>query len=353
MKFNDVDGRLLARYLADECTAEETQKVEQGVAKDVENAQKLKQFKRIWDISEEDHSSMHGVFDTGEQWQQLQSRLEKEGELNRESKRDSFAAKYRSASVHSMTQKLIRVAAIFLIAGLIGVFAYQNWYEPKPEVSETVLREVSTANAQRVNLRLADGTEVMLNADSDIKFPNQFDEDIREVYLMGEAYFDVATNSKRPFVIHSRGAVVRVLGTAFTVRSYEEDRQVQIVVEEGKVSVEDSSAESANKALLTANEMGSYSLNSNEITTSKVDDIQLYLSWKKGYLKFRDKPMKEVALALERRYGVEVSFQSSEIRDKQLTAFLKSRSIKNVLNVIAMSLDVEYELTENRVIFTQ
>ncbi|WP_138432139.1 FecR family protein [Fodinibius saliphilus] len=350
MKFDDIDNRFLARYMAGDCTPDEEHKVKNWISADVKNKEKVEQFKRIWDSSEKDQSAVYGMFGTDEQWKKLQKRLKKEGELP-SNKQHSYAKKYRSSSIHSMTQKVVRIAAIFLLAALIGVFAYQNWYSPEPKVTETVLREVSTANAQRVNLTLGDGTKVMLNAGSSMRFPEKFETDIREVYLKGEAYFKVKSNSERPFIIHSRGTKIRVLGTAFTVRSYEEDKNVRVVVEEGRVSFTKTDSMDTAKRLLTAQEMGAYELGSDRIRMTKVEDMQLYLSWKKGYLKFNEEPMAHVAKSLERRYGIEVSFENSEIKNKELTAYLKSRSIKNVLNVIAMSLDIEYELAENRVTF--
>ncbi len=356
MENEEFNYQILARYMDGDCTEQERREIEQWASANPENSEKLEEFQRIWDISEQKQNMLDQFFDTDEQWDELQQRLKKEGEIPAQQS-SSVGSRRRSASIHSMTHKIVRVAAIFLIAGLLAVFAYQNWYQPEPEQKEPALREVSTANAQRVNLTLADGSSVMLNAGSTMKFPNQFSDDVREVFLKGEAYFNVERNAQKPFLIHSRGAVIRVLGTSFTVRSYPENEQVRVVVQEGKVSFEaankDQSADSITRTMLTANEMGRYLIGSNEIETSEVDDMQLYLSWRKGYLKFREEPMQNVAAELERRYGVEVKFDDASISQRSLTAFLKSRSIKNVLDVISMSLDIEYQLKENTVGFYQ
>lgn len=352
MENEELDYQLLARYMAGECTSHERRQLEDWASASQKNEAKLKQFRKIWNISEQKEGALGHFFDANEPWDQLQNRLDREREQV-SAKQSTVSSKYRSASIHSMSNKVVRVAAIFLIAGLVGVFAYQNWYQSESKAQKPVLREVSTANAQRVNLTLSDGTEVMLNADTRMKFPNRFENNVREVFLKGEAYFDVASNPEKPFVIHSRGSVIRVLGTSFTVSSYQEDQRVRVVVKEGKVSLSGGSADSTSQVTLTANEMGRFMLGSQKIETRKVRDMQLYFSWREGYLKFREESMSHVAKDLERRYGIEVSFQDSGISDKKLTAFLKSRSIRNVLDVIAMSLDLEYQLKNNKVSFYQ
>lgn len=344
MKFEHFDYQLLARYMDGECTSQGRKKIEEWTRADSENQEKLQQFQRIWNTSAQNRDILQNLFDADEQWDELLMRLGDE-----KVRHDST---FQSSSIHSMTQKVVRIAAIFLVAGLIGVLAYQNWYQPKPEVQEPVLREISTANAQRANLTLADGTEVMLNAGSTVKFPDQFEADIREVFLEGEAYFEVVRNTDKPFVVHSRGAVIKVLGTSFSVRSYPEDGQVRVVVQEGRVLLEPEDAtESTQRTFVFAEQLGRYDLDEKKMETAQIDDMQLYLSWREGYLKFREAPVSRVARELERRYGVEVTFSDDEIKGKSLTAFLKSRSIKNVLDVIAMSLNVEYRLDENNVNF--
>lgn len=351
MKIDKFDYQLLARYLVGDCTIREREEIEDWASAHPENREKLQQFKRVWEISEQSRNVMRGLFNAEEQWDELQARLEKEGDGHQVKKDSSYDSKFRSASIHSTTHKILRVAAIFLIAGLVGFLSYQNWYQPEPKAEKPVLKEVRTANAQRANLTLGDGTKVMLNAGSVVKFPDKFEEDIREVFLEGEAYFDVLSNPEKPFVVHSRGSSVRVLGTSFSVRSYSEDKQVRVVVKEGRVLFEAADTPSTRKTYLTANELGRYQLTNNSIETVKVGDMELYLSWREGYLKFREEPMQSVANALERRYGIEVTFKDSEIKQKTLTAFLKSRSIRNVLDVIAMSLNVEYQMSEDKVSF--
>src|SRR5699024_2921102 len=108
-------------------------------------------------------------------------------------KRDKMRSARRS--VHSTASLLMRFAAIFLITGLAGLFTYQEFYQPGPEVNEPAVRKISTDKGQRVNLTLADGTTVVLNAESKITLPVHFEQDLREVFLEGQAYFNVKPNA--------------------------------------------------------------------------------------------------------------------------------------------------------------
>jgi len=145
--------------------------------------------------------------------------------------------------------------------------------------------------------------------------------------------------------------VTEVLGTSFTVRSYPEDNSVRVVVEEGSVSFGSESGSTSDKVVVTGNEMASYDLTEQKLLTRQVDDMALYMGWTEGYFKFREKAMEDVAKELERRYDIQVQFEDNEIRDMKLTANLKSRSMSNVLEVIAMSLEIEYRIEQEDIVY--
>lgn len=349
MNSEELNYQLLASYMAGECTSEE-EKIIAEWAQDSQNRKKLEKFKRIWNAAEHKKKGA-GEVNLSREWNRLQGRIStRDGKVA--TKMNRKGKSFRSSSIHSFGHFAMRIAAIFLVTGLIGVFVYQNWEEPKPEqAKETVLRTISTDNAQRANFTLGDGSSVHLNAGSTVEVPDKFESDRREVYLEGEAYFDVESNPDKPFVIHSRESTIEVLGTSFSIRSYDEDGHVRVVVEEGTVSLKAKDENQNEEATLSANELGLYNLENSSIEKSEIKDMQLYMSWRDGYLKFQDEPMKNVAKDFERRYGVEVLFDDPDLQELSLTAYLKSRSLKNVLDVIAKSLDITYELNDDEVTF--
>ncbi|NIT58561.1 MAG: DUF4974 domain-containing protein [Aliifodinibius sp.] len=352
MELNGKEYQLIANYLAGECTDEEQRKVEQWIDQSQENKRQFQELKRIWQLSGDAVKSRDKEWSIEQEWNRLDSQISKEKVSSRSENSDQKRYwSFRSSSIHSGTQKFIRIAAVFLVAALLGVLSYQGWYQPEQEGQEPVLRQISTENGQRANLTLADGTEVMLNADSELKLPTKFASDVREVHLDGEAYFNVSENKDKPFLVHSNGSLVRVLGTAFSVRAYPEDQKVQVVVEEGRVSFGKKKEREEGKAILDRNELGTFDLATHTVATRTVEDIELYMSWRNGYLKFEKTQLEDVGTALERRYDVEVFFEDPSLKKLLLTAYLKSRSLRNVLDVITTSLEIEYQLDDNKVTF--
>lgn len=348
----ELNYRLLARYLADECTDREKERLEGWIQKNPDNKRKLKEFERIWSASEKGKKMIKQWFDAEQDWEALKRQIHRQKESQAMPVENSASRLYPlTSAAHSRVQQLMRFAAIFIIAALTGIISYQNWYPDETIQKDPVLREIMTENGQRINLTLSDGSYIQLNAASKIKLPATFQPDIREVFVQGEAYFDIAKDPSKPFVIHSSGAVIRVLGTSLSVRAYPEDEEVRVVVKEGRVSLESADKVTSQKAILTEGQLGRYNLKSKEIESEKLDDPGLYLSWLEGHLKFNKASMNEVAVELERRYDITVTFEDRDIKDLKLTAYLKSRSIRNVLDVVTKSLDINYSLEENRVRF--
>lgn len=343
----ELDIKLLARFLAGECDDKEKRLVQDWESKSLTNKEKMKEFEKIWEASKRS-DSLDSSFDTNLEWVVLQNRIENDT-LNFNSKhvnRSSWLSLY-----NPLLPALTRVAALFLITALVGMFFFDRFYVPPSETNEPVLNEISMEKGHRGGVTLSDGTKVYINSDSKIIIPNVFKSDVREVYLEGEAYFDVAKNPNKPFLIKTNGAVIEVLGTSFAVRNYPNDGIIQTVVEEGTVSFRTDKKKDNNSVILTAGNIGRLNLSNNQIKTEHVEDIGFYLSWKDGYLKFKDESMKEVAKQLERKYDIEVVFDSKEIAEMNLTAELRSRSLARVLETISMSLKIDYTLVKDRVSF--
>lgn len=306
----------------------------------------MKEFEKIWNASPE-YSNYNENFDVELDWAVLENRIEEESADLKKIHHLRF-----NRHTNSKLYLFAKVAAIFLVASLIGIYANQHLVTEIPEVAP-VLKEIAMEKGQRGSVTLSDGTKVSLNSDSKISIPNIFKDDIREVYLEGEAYFDVAKNPDRPFIIYTRGTIVEVLGTAFSIRSFPEDDIVRTIVEEGIVSFRGEDENIDNGVLLTAGKLGAFDLNEKSIETKEVEKLDLYLGWKNGYLNFQNTRMDKVKLELERKYDIEVKFTSSDIDELKLTAELKSRMLKNVLETISMSLDLKYEIKEEVVHFSK
>ena len=351
MNQKKIEPSLLVHYLAGESSAEESRKVERWINATSQNRREYENIKEIWECSASQPDFGEKFFDADGDWQQLKDELRLD-KTQGTSTSSSSSIDY-DVSRNRFWPSVFRAAAVVLIAALIGIVAYQNWTLFDEEPVEPALREISTALAQRVNLTLSDGTRVLLNAGSTLRLPETFEANKREVYLQGQAFFNVEKNPDRPFIIHSGDVETRVLGTSFSLRAYPGEQEITVAVKEGRVSFKAADTTTGQQVILSPDELGRFDLSASRIESQPVDDMALYLGWVDGYLKFKETPLEDVAVELERRYGVQIRFKDEGLKSLSLTALLKSRSIKNVLDVISTSLNIRYQLHENEVVLSK
>ena len=156
-------------------------------------------------------------------------------------------------------------------------------------------------------LKLSDGTQVWLNAESELYYPVVFGETERKVMLKGEAYFQVTSDSLHPFVVETGGQKLTVLGTSFGIRSYQEEKRILTTLETGKVEIE---AE-GRQVILKPGEQSRYEPGSLSVKTV---NTALYTAWHKGKFIFSDQPLEEILNTLARWYNIEVEYRTEEIK---------------------------------------
>lgn len=344
MPLESINFSLLATYLNGSCTDEERNQVDEWLREDPRNRRIMDDVARLWGLASEP-ARMPDLPETSQDWSILRHRMEESDDMETRVR----GRMHKRFGLHSFPAVMMRYAAIFVLALLLGGTFVRGYQDTAVVVDEPALREVSMARGQRGNLTLSDGTNVVLNAESRITFPTNFGSNSREVTLEGEAFFDVARDENRPFRIRVNGTLVEVLGTSFAIRSYPGDPMVRTVVKEGLVQVRPDEVSDVEGVRLSRGMLASVDLGSRSVTTSRVDDLSLYLSWTDGYLKFRGTPLGEVASQLERKYDVQVVFEDDALRGLDLTAELKSRSIDHILEVLSTSLGVNAVMVQDTV----
>ncbi|MCR4029762.1 MULTISPECIES: FecR family protein [Flavobacterium] len=193
---------------------------------------------------------------------------------------------------------------------------------------------LSTPTGGQYNIILADGTKVYLNAVSSIKYPTQFNGDKRVVELEGEAYFEVAKNKNKPFIVKSDNQSIEVLGTHFNVHAYNNEAVVKTTLLEGSVAV----AFKNQKTILKPGQQSDISDNASRIKVREVDTEEA-VAWKNGRFKFDNADLKTVMKQLERWYGItveyrgdvsDVRFNGGTFRNKNLSEVLKVLELSNI-----------------------
>lgn len=174
---------------------------------------------------------------------------------------------------------------------------------------ESVIHEVDVPVCGEFRLQLSDGTVVYLNAQSRLRFPNYFTGKTREVELEGEAYFDVATDSVRPFIVKTAYNTVKVYGTEFNVSAYSDEPDAHTTLVEGSVSVERENVVSR----LYPGEQWHLNKSNGEVAVNEVD-VETYSAWKNGRFRFKDTRLEDIMRAVSRWYGVKVVFQNEDLK---------------------------------------
>ncbi|MEQ8556041.1 MAG: DUF4974 domain-containing protein [Cyclobacteriaceae bacterium] len=244
----------------------------------------------------------------------------------------------------------IRRLAAILLMGLIsyGVW-YTYWVSDKSEISvnDTVHMEKEAPAGRKVTFQLPDGTSVKLNSSSHLTYLEDPNTHERHVNLIGEAFFDVARDVNRPFVIHAKTLKIKVLGTSFNVKAFPEEINSVVAVTSGKVAVSDNELRFDSRDLLPG-QMLSYSEISGKAMLSDFQ-IDEQIGWKENILFFREKSFDEVINQLGRWYGVTFHVDKSFGLNKKITGNFKQASLEEVLHSLSIAYDFEYEINNKSV----
>ena len=237
----------------------------------------------------------------------------------------------------------LKIAASLLILLAVGAAI---WFFPEPEkpaVAEAVPLVIKrTGKGEKLNVRLPDGSQVKLNANSVLIAPERFEKGSRQVKLEGEALFDVSEDPARPFTIVSGEVQTQVLGTSFNVRAYQEEQTVEVAVVSGKVSVQGSGAE---EVFLLPNEVSLYDNNSRSLSTRQ-QDISDLIAWSKNILIFDGDTEAEVWTKLENWFGVNIILPKPAVIQGKYSGRFYNEPLERVLEGISYAAGFDYEIRD-------
>jgi transmembrane sensor len=266
-------------------------------------------------------------------------------------------------------------AAILLVA--TGLFALRSTgtknNAEKNLVAEN-LNEVSTRPGSKSMVKLPDGSTVWLNAGSKITYNKEFGKEIREVSLTGEGFFDVTKNKEKPFIIHTSSINIKVLGTAFNVKAYPEDKQTETSLIHGSIEVtiknrpNDKIILSPNEKLIVENNRGLQKektkiefgtappipvapiVSINKLKYSPVDSTVAETQWINNKLVFRDETFADLAIRMERWYDINIEINDPVLKQARLNGIFESETIIQALEALKISIPFQYEKTGNSII---
>ena len=286
-------------------------------------------------------------------------------------------------------KKYLLLSLAFIVLAIAGYYSF-SLFSPKP--AKTLAKavpdksEVSTKYGSRTYLRLPDGTQVWLNSGSKISYDKVYGINLREVVLSGEAYFDVIKNPAHPFVIHTSNINIKVLGTAFNVKSFPGEKNSETSLIRGSIEVTFKNQPSKkiilkpNEKLITANDepvkqdttSGVIQEPSPTATTKNTtgitkkepqalvshltyephDNTVIETSWMENKLIFRSETFEDLAVKMERWYGVTIRFADEAIRPKRLNGIFENETIQQALKALQLITPFTYKIDNNEVVIS-
>ena len=196
---------------------------------------------------------------------------------------------------------------------------------------------------------LADGTLVNLNAGSSLRYPNGFKaEGVREVFLTGEAYFQVSHDKQRPFLVHTDDLEIEVLGTHFNVQAYADEKTSNTVLVNGVVQVKQKS-NPEDSVVLKPGMQALYIQGSKSLETAHVNTAP-YTAWVKGQLYFDQADFTQIARVLERKFNIQIQLNNTALKREKFTAKFKAESLEQILKSFNESYPFDYDIKQNTVV---
>lgn len=221
-----------------------------------------------------------------------------------------------------------------LITSVGGLF--YNLSKLSKNTPELAMISVSTGSNEQKKITLNDGSTVWLNSESIVKFPKNFPNDSRNVSLVGEAYFEVKKDHKRPFSVVSKGLTTKVVGTSFNIRTNPGDSSIAVSVLTGKVNV---SLRDHNQTLdLIPGQQAVYRSSSTKLSLNEGINTIALTSWKEGKMQFRDETFGQVCQYLERRFNVKITLDPRIENCPVHADFNQNESVDLILKMVLISL---------------
>jgi transmembrane sensor len=305
-----IDHELAAKYLEGTCSKAEIDQFETWVKASSENKFEFDSLKMIWeaDYSEPDQVDVEGAWSTVINEAGIEAKpIERE---------------------HSIFSYLSIAASVVLLIGVSAAFWFVN--------QQTNL--VFKTSGEFANVMLNDGTTVSLSENTTLTYPEAFEGETREVSIIGKAFFQVAKNSDQPFIIHTDGGNVTVVGTAFEVNTMDANHALVVEVEEGIVDVV--SSKTNEKARVTAGKVCKVSTNDEKMVVADFDNPAPFF-WKDKTIKFKRTQLIQVAKTLKELMNLDIKLSSTEIEHCELTVVFTDEKPETMLEIIALTLSLD------------
>ncbi|SDK15738.1 FecR family protein [Pedobacter sp. ok626] len=278
-------------------------------------------------------------------------RLPDEHEIDRASNEAAIAAirkvslQEKKGRIRRLLWPALKTAAILLMICSVGLLVYKR----NNSKSVAIYHETSALAGEKKQIRLSDGSLISINSESSIRYPEVFNGATREIYLKGEAFFEISHDKQHPFIIQTEQLKVKVLGTSFGVKAYHQDEQIEVAVATGKVGVVSNRKSNNKEWLLIPGEQMSYNKSTGNFSKQQVltTDIR---NWQQNILVFNFETLENISKKLERVYGVTFVFKDKSVLKKRFQLKVKNEALSNIMKLLSISAEgLRYKISGKQV----
>jgi transmembrane sensor len=316
-----------------------------------------------WEDASENGNQTH----TAELLSVVRQKINQSGADNEKSSLSVFSVKTR---FRGLFFPAVKYAAI-LIAGFSCAWLIRGGIEKNSIQHAGVLNELTIPMGSKSKITLSDGTQVWLNSGSTLKYPAVFQNRKREIYLEGEAFFDVTHDKNRPFIVSTSEIHVKVLGTKFNIKSYPDENLIETTLVSGSIEIEakQQGEKRKRRVKLEPNQKATFSRTTNELLladTREPENIEpmpvakihiaqevnteIETSWKDNKLVFSRERLEDIAKSLERWYDVHIILEDSILKEYRYTGTFEKETLEQALYALKLASPFEYTIDKNNII---
>ena len=354
---------IIIRVLKGEASQEDKQKLTTWLALDQENMELFKQSESVWNALE--IAKMSKEYDAEKAFNEFKKQVSNRLKTS------------RRIGFYKKIDTLIRIAAVLVI--LIGMGHMLIKPADKGIKSDLSLFEIISPRGSKTQVLLPDGSKVWLNSESKIQYFNNFNQSGREVHLEGEGYFEVKKNPDKPFIVTTSDIRIKALGTTFNIKAYPEEKTIETTLVEGKLEVESGISGKVNKlATLEPNQKVTFlkkngvvqeqknieekkkvenalpvKTASDKIISNESVDPSLITSWKNNIFYFDNESFQDLAIKLERRFGVTIHFENENLKQMRFTGKFRDIIIEQVLEALQFASPFYYRFVDNNIYLSE
>jgi transmembrane sensor len=336
----DKYQQLILNSLMEDVSEEQDKELSLWLGADIRNRNRFEATKRAWNKS----ISMSRNFNPNTEvaWKKIKSKINTVPAKNKYI--HDFPAFYEKNSFSIIW----KAAAIILV--VIGIpFITLQVIEKNNNASASRLSETYSATSQKSFIQLKDGSKVWLNKNTTLICESNFNDQTRTVHLNGEAFFEVAKNPNKPFVILSGSTKTTILGTAFNLRAYKDESSTELVVVHGKVSFANNNSSGL---ILEKNDKGVINKKTGEAVKS-INKKLNFLAWKDEKLFFDKTEFAEVKKDIESYFSIKMEVDSPAILKCYFTGTFEKPQLEKVLNVIQITMKINYKIDKDKIILAR